>query len=72
MPNITMDYLMNHRFELSGLEEKVEIKTKRSGMFSSAELSMLPCSDSDRFYELNSRISDMIFEKFELLNSCNL
>lgn len=62
MQTITMDYLLNHEFEFSGLEEKEIIKT--SGMFSKAELKMLPRSDSDRFYELNSRISDLIFEKF--------
>ena len=62
MQTITMEYLLNHEFEFSGLEEKEFIKT--SGMFSKAELKMLPRSDSDRFYELNSRISDLIFEKF--------
>ena len=64
MQTITIDYLMNHKFELSGLEEEVEIKTKKSGMFSKAELTMLPRSDIDRFFELNTRISDMIFDKF--------
>ena len=64
MQNITMDYLLNHKFELSGLEEDVVVKTKRSGMFSQNELRMLPCSDTARFYELNSRIYEMIYEKF--------
>ena len=64
MQTITMDFLLNNEFELTGLEENVGIKAKKSGMFSQAELSMLPCSDADRLCELNSRISDMIFEKF--------
>ena len=64
MQNITMDYLLNHKFESSGLEEEVVTKTIRSGMFSKAELAMLPCSDTERFDELNLRINDMIFEKF--------
>lgn len=64
MQNISMEYLLNHKFELSGLEDDVVGKTKRSGMFSNAELSRLPSSDLDRFFELNIRISEMIFDKF--------
>ena len=64
MQNITMDYLLNHEFELSGLEEDTSIKIKRSGMFSQAELSRLPQSDMDRFWDLNARIYDMIYAKF--------
>ena len=65
MKDITMEYLLNHQFELSGLEEENEIKQKTSNMFSKAELGMLPRADKDRFDELNIRISDMIFEMFD-------
>ena len=76
MKNITMDYLLNHQFELSGLEEETEIKMKTSKMFSNAELAMLPRTDVDRFDELNIRISDMIYELFDntaqFSQKCNL
>lgn len=62
MQKITIDYLLSNKFEFSGLEENEIIKA--SGMFSKNELNMLPRSDSDRFSELNIRISDLIFEKF--------
>lgn len=64
MENITLEYLLNHKFELTGLEEEVNIKSKRSGMFSKAELAMLPRSDADRLLDLNIKISDMIHDKF--------
>lgn len=63
MENITIDYLLNHSFEQTGLEE-VE-KKQTSKMFSQAELSMLPCSDKERFGKLNTMINDMIFELFD-------
>lgn len=49
---------------MSGLEETVKVKKTQSGMFSKVELSMLPCSDIDRFFELNTRMSEMIKDKF--------
>lgn len=64
MEKITMDYLLNHKFELTGLEEESVNKTRSSGMFSKAELGMLPRSDTDRFDDLNILITDMIFDKF--------
>ena len=64
MEDITMDYLLNHQFELSGLEEEMEIKEKTSRLFSKAELGMLPRTDQERFDDLNIRINDMIFEVF--------
>ena len=64
MKDITMEYLLNHQFELSGLEEKTEVESKTSKMFSKAELGMLPRTDKERFDELNIRINDMIFEVF--------
>ena len=63
MEDITMDYLLNHQFELSGLEE-AEKKEKTSRLFSKAELGMLPRTDKDKFDDLNIRINDMIFEVF--------
>ena len=63
MENITIDYLLNHTFEESGLEEAT--KPNASKMFSEKELSMLPGSDQERFGELNIKISDMIYELFD-------
>ncbi|MBR5297976.1 MAG: hypothetical protein IKU29_08970 [Parabacteroides sp.] len=64
MCEITMEYLLNHKFEASGLEETFEI-VKTSGMFSKAELGRLPLTDTERFDELNIRLNEMIFEIFE-------
>lgn len=76
MGKITIDYLLNHKFEFSGIEEEFAVKPKRSGMFSKAELGMLPRSDTDRFDELNKRINDMIHEVFgnsaRFSQRCNL
>ena len=65
MKNITMDYLRNHTFELTGLEEQTVAKEKTSAMFSPQQLSRLPRGDMDRFDELNIRINDMIRELFD-------
>lgn len=76
MKNITMDYLRNHTFELTGLEEQTETKEKMSAMFSPQQLSRLPRGDMDRFDELNIRINDMIRELFDtkeqFSQKCNL
>lgn len=64
MQKITMDYLLNHKFELTGLEEQETEIFKTSGMFSKAELGMLPRPDKDRYDELNLRINDMIHDLF--------
>ena len=64
MQEITMDYLLNHQFEFTGLEEAAEIKEKTSQLFSKAELGMLPRTDRERFDDLNIRINDMIFDVF--------
>ena len=76
MQSITIDYLLSHKFELSGLEEEVRIKVKNSGMFSKGELGRLPRSDTDRYNELNLLISDMIYEVFgntaTFSQKCNL
>lgn len=64
MDKVTIDYLLNHKFELTGLEEETVNKTRSSGMFSKAELGMLPRSDTDRFDDLNIRINDLIKEVF--------
>ena len=76
MKSITMDYLRNHTFELTGLEEQTVAKEKTSAMFSPQQLSRLPRGDMDRFDELNIRINDMIRELFDtkeqFSQKCNL
>jgi hypothetical protein len=73
-----MDYLLNHKFELTGLEEDFVQKPKRSGMFSAAEMGMLPRSDKERYNDLNLRIYNIIEHRSKvgislfLSQQCNL
>lgn len=73
---ITLEYLVNHEFEKSGLEEIQTVKPRVSGRFSEKELSMLPKSDEAKMEELNIRISDLIHDKFgnyrDFGQKCNL
>ena len=48
MEEITLEYLMNHDFEKSGLEEVQAVKPRVSGRFSEKELSGLPVSDEEK------------------------
>ncbi len=77
MQEITLDYLLNHEFEKTGLEKEcVSEKPKVSGMFSKAELLSLPKSDKQKLEELNIKISDLIHEVFgnyrDFGQRCNL
>lgn len=63
MSTITMDYLMNHNFEKTGLEDEFYNKSNASGMFSQQEIGRLPRSDGDKLDELKIKISDLIREK---------
>lgn len=69
MSTITMDYLINHKFEKSGLEEGNENKPKASALFSSREIRMLPRSDEEKIQDLKIKISDLIREKCGGYNS---
>lgn len=76
MGKITLEYLKNHEFEKSGLEETSNRKVRISGRFSEKELSMLPSSDEDKMAELNIKIGDLIHDKFDNFRDfgqkCNL
>lgn len=63
MSTITIDYLINHKFEKSGLEEADYNKPKASGMFSSQEIAMLPKTDENKMADLKIKISDLIRER---------
>ncbi|MDE7207111.1 MAG: hypothetical protein K2N90_08160 [Lachnospiraceae bacterium] len=63
MSTITMDYLINHKFEKSGLEEIDDKRPNVSGMFSSQELGRLPKTDEQKMADLKIKISDLIREK---------
>lgn len=63
MSTITMDYLMNHEFAKTGLEEELYQKSNVSGRFSPEEIGRLPRSDGDQLDELKIRISDLIRER---------
>lgn len=61
MENVTLEYLFTNKFEKTGLE--VEAKKNTSGMFTKAELGMLPRSDSEKLYDLKIMMGDYIYEK---------
>lgn len=63
MEKITLDYILSHSFEETGIEEPKRLQTSK--MFSQAELSMLPGLDRERFGKLNAKINDMIFDLFD-------
>ena len=58
MENITLEYLLTHSFEKTGLEEEREIH--KSGMFTEAELGLLPRSDEEKMFDLKVKMSDYI------------
>lgn len=58
MENITLEYLLTHSFEKTGLEEEKEIH--KSGMFTEAELGLLPRSDEEKIFDLKVKMSDYI------------
>ena len=72
MSTITMDYLFNHKFERTGLEENVEKKIRKSGMFSKAALGCLPRSDEYRIDEFKIRIIEIVHDKFNSFTKCSL
>ena len=61
MENVTLEYLFTNKFEKTGLE--VEAKKNTSGMFTKAELGMLPRSDSEKLCDLKIMMGDYIYEK---------
>ena len=63
MSTITMDYLINHKFEKTGLEDPAYNKTNTSGMFSSQEIARLPKTDDQKMADLKIKISDLIRER---------
>ncbi len=63
MGTITMDYLMNHCFEKTGLENEVYNRPYVSGMFSQQEIGRLPKTDEDKLDELRIKMGDLIREK---------
>lgn len=63
MGTITMDYLMDHNFEKTGLENEVYNRPNVSGMFSRQEIGKLPKSDEDKLDELKIKMGDLIREK---------
>lgn len=65
METITLDYLKNHHFEKTGLEQIEEYRERVSARFSPSELSALPPSDNEKMNELKILISDLIFNKFK-------
>lgn len=63
MNTITIEYLINHKFERTGLEEEDYRKPNRSRMFSSQEMRMLPRTDEEKLADIKIKISDLIREK---------
>lgn len=63
MSIITLDYLINHKFEKSGLEEADYTKINASGMFSAQEIRMLPRTDEQKMADLKIKMSDLIRER---------
>lgn len=76
MHEITLEYLINHEFKKSGIEETKSERPRVSERFSEKELSMLPSSDEDKMAELNIKIGDLIHDKFgnfrDFGQKCNL
>lgn len=60
MNKITLDYILTHKFEKTGLERNE--KERISGMFSAVELSMLPRTDSEKMTDLKIKMSDYVRE----------
>lgn len=63
MSEITLEYLLKHKFKMTGLEENFDNKVNVSRMFSEHELSLIPRSDEEKITELKIKMSDCIREK---------
>ncbi len=63
MQEITLEYLLNHHFEKTGLEKDRFTKPNASLRFSPNQLSQLPRSDNDKMTDLKIAMSDIQFNK---------
>ena len=63
MQNITLDYILNHKFEKTGLESDYSDKFSRSGRFAPSMLSSLPDSDEDKMAELKTKLERIDYDK---------
>lgn len=75
MNTITLDYLLKHEFQKTGLETYTNEKKNASMRFTKKQLSSLPPNDSEKMSDLKSIMSDIYYEKgllpakFEILTN---
>lgn len=65
MKEITKDYLLNHKFDKTGIEPEEKEHRMSSGRFAVTMLSTLPMPDRDKLVELNILVSDLIHQRCE-------
>lgn len=62
---VTLEYLLHHKFDKTGLEPEEKSFQKTSARFLPDALKSLPQKDEEKLLELNIRISDLVHAKFE-------
>lgn len=60
---ITLGYLLTHKFQRTGLEVQEYKEENKSGMFSPGELEGLPTPDEEKRIQLRIRMSDLVAER---------
>ena len=63
MQNITLDYILNHTFEKTGLELLYSERKRTSRRFAQNMLSMLPHSDEQKMQDLKVELDRILYSK---------
>ena len=63
MKTISLEYLLTHKYEKTGLEKSFEEKTNTSLLFTPNQLSQLPMSDNNKMTQLKIDMSDIQYNK---------
>lgn len=63
MQNITLDYILNHTFEKTGLELLYSERKRTSRRFAQNMLSMLPHSDEKKMQDLKVELDRILYSK---------
>ena len=63
MKNISLEYIMNHKFQKTGLEKPYYEKPETSGRFAPEKLKTLPGSDTAKMQELKIKLDRIIYDK---------
>ena len=62
---VTLEYLLHHKFEKTGLELEKQLFHNTSARFSQDALKSLPQKEEEKLLELNVRVSDLVHARFE-------